>query len=99
MNSNKNIFIQYIEDALILLGDRISLLGTGYTHYWYISAGCSLVRSAISPGASTLHKQLAIERLTKQYYRVLASQEEFPEAKEKVVPASFRSVSITERKL
>ena len=86
LNSNNNMFIQYVEDALTMLEDRITRLGTGYTHYWYISAACALLRSAMLPRESTAQKQQAIDRVARQYYRVLASQEDFLNAKEKIIP-------------
>ncbi|KAI9836674.1 MAG: hypothetical protein M1819_001310 [Sarea resinae] len=86
LNANSNAFIQYVEDALTMLEDRITRLGTGYPHYWYISAACALLRSAVSPEESTAQKQQAIDRIARQYYRVLASQEDFLRAKEKIIP-------------
>lgn len=68
-----------------MLEDRITQLGTGYTHYWYISAGCALLRSASSPDTSTVENQQAIDRVARQYYRILASQEDIHIAKEKVI--------------
>lgn len=48
LSSNSSLFIQYVEDALTMLEVRITLHGTGYTHYWYIFAACALLRSTLS---------------------------------------------------
>jgi hypothetical protein len=69
-----------------MLSDRIALLGTGYTHYWYISASFALLKSAMLPDESSIQKQHAIDRVARQYSLVLKSQEEFVKAKEKVLP-------------
>lgn len=75
-----------MEDALDLLEDRITRLGTGYTHYWYISSALSLVQSAITPNKSTAQKQQAVDRVARQYQRILDLQEDFIKAKEKLYP-------------
>ena len=92
LRSNNNNFIQYIEDTLSMLEDRITRLGTGYTHYWYISAACGLLRSTIKPSEAIVQKQQAIDRVARQYYRILASQEDFLKAKEKILPARLSKV-------
>ncbi|KAJ6161236.1 hypothetical protein N7470_004632 [Penicillium chermesinum] len=78
-----------------MLEDRIIQLGTGYTHYWYISAGCALLRSASSPDSSLVENQQAIDRVARQYYRVLASQDDIHLAKEKVLNMPADQVSGT----
>lgn len=75
-----------------MLEERITRLGTGYTHHWYISATCSLLRSALRPEDSSAQKQQAIDRVARQYYRVLASQEDFIKAREKIFPARLSKV-------
>lgn len=75
-----------MEDALDLLEGRITRLGTGYTHYWYISAALSLVQSTIMPNKLTTQKQQAVERVALQYQRILELQEDFMKAKEKLFP-------------
>jgi hypothetical protein len=92
LRASSDTFIQYVEDAITMLDNKITILGTGYTYYWYISAGCALLRSATSPEQSTVQKQQAIDRLKRQYSRVLASQEDFSKAREKIVPISFNKV-------
>jgi hypothetical protein len=92
---NSNTSIQYVENALSMLQDRITRLGTGYTHYWYISAAYALLRSEMSPKQSTTQKQEAIDRVARQYYRVLASQEDFLKAKEKVIPICLNKARST----
>jgi hypothetical protein len=78
-----------------MLEDRITRLGTGYTHYWYISAACAFLRSALSPEESTAQKQQAIDRVARQYYRVLASQEDLLKAKEKIIPVCLNKARST----
>jgi hypothetical protein len=68
-----------------MLEDKITLLGTGYTHYWYISAAYGLITSKLSPGNATAQKQQAIDRVARQYFKVRASQEGLPQAKEKML--------------
>lgn len=92
LDSQSNTFIQYMENALFMLEDRITRLGTGYTHYWYISAACSLLRSAMRPEDSSAQKQQAIDRVARQYFRIFASQEDFLKAKEIVFPAGISKV-------
>ncbi|KAJ5679058.1 hypothetical protein N7462_007302, partial [Penicillium macrosclerotiorum] len=93
LNSNISVFLQYIDSALNMLQDRIVQLGTGYTHYWYISAGFALLRSAMSPDRSSLENQQAIDRVARQYYRVLASQEDIKLAKENIIGISLNKAN------
>jgi hypothetical protein len=88
------MFIKYLESALFMLEQRITRLGTGYTHYWYISAARSLLRSAIQPEKLMEQKQQAIDGVARQYYRVLASQEDFVKAKESILPAGISKVNL-----
>lgn len=83
LHSLSNSFLQYVESALAMLEDKITHLGTGYTHYWYISAAYDLVTSKLLPGNAVVQKQQAIDRVARQYFKVRASQEDLPQAKEK----------------
>ena len=74
-----------METALAMLEDKITRLGTGYTHYWYISAAYGLVQSKSSQGSPATQKQEAVDRLSRQYYKVLASQEDLSKAKENML--------------
>lgn len=85
-NLNSSTVIRSVEDALALLEERIAKLGTGYTHYWYISASLALLQCALLPSKSTAQKQQAIDRVSRQYQRVLEAQEDFPTAKESLLP-------------
>lgn len=76
-----------------MLEQRIVRLGTGYTHYWYMSAACSLVRTVIFPNVSAGQKEQAIDRVARQYYHVLQSQEDFVKAKEIIFPVLTNKVS------
>lgn len=69
-----------------MLEHRITLHGTGYTHYWYISAACALLRTKLAASSSTtLQEQQAIDRVSKQYYRVLGGQEDILKAKKSLL--------------
>ena len=85
LHSLSNGFLQYIETALAMLEDKITRLGTGYTHYWYISAAYGLVQSNISQGNPAMQKQQAVDRLSRQYYKILAAQEDLSKAKENML--------------
>ncbi|KAJ5257109.1 hypothetical protein N7478_013213 [Penicillium angulare] len=85
LSSNTPIFFEYIEKALALLEDRIVQLGTGYTHHWYISAGRALLSLTCSPEQSTQEGEQAVDRVARQYYRVMASQVDIELAKEKIM--------------
>ncbi|KAJ5710066.1 hypothetical protein N7493_009658 [Penicillium malachiteum] len=78
-------FLEYIEKGLNLLEDRILHLGTGYTHHWYISAGRALLRLTLSPEQVVMESVQAVERVSTQYYRVMASQVDMELAKEKII--------------
>ncbi|KAJ5225544.1 hypothetical protein N7468_006769 [Penicillium chermesinum] len=95
LSASISAFAEYIDHSLAMLEDRIIQLGTGYTHYWYISAGCALLRSASSPDSSLVENQQAIDRVARQYYRVLASQDDIHLAKEKVLNMPADQVSGT----
>ena len=103
LSSNSGIFIRYAEDALAMLEHRIALHGTGYTHYWYISAACALLKAKLASSETTLQKQQAIDRVSKQYYRVLGGQEDFAQAKKDLLigldRVSITTVNETERPL
>ena len=85
LHSLSNGFLHYIETALAMLEDKITRLGTGYTHYWYICAAYGLVQSNTSQGNPDIQKQKAVDRLSRQYYKVLASQEDLSKAKENML--------------
>ena len=93
------MFIKYLESALLMLEQRITRLGTGYTHYWYISAARSLLRSAMQPEKLIEQKQQAIDGVARQYYRVLASQEDFMKAKESILPVGIIKVNLNTQPL
>ena len=94
LDSQSSMFIRYLESALLMLEQRITRLGTGYTHYWYISAARSLLRSAMQPEKLIEQKQQAIDGVARQYYRILASQEDFVKAKDSILPAGISKVSL-----
>ncbi|KAE8381654.1 hypothetical protein BDV26DRAFT_255191 [Aspergillus bertholletiae] len=81
---DSNTILQYIQNALSMLEDSITYLGTGFTYHWYISAAISFLQSQSQPGRSSTLKQEAINQVVRQYYRVLASQEPLPRAKERI---------------
>ncbi|KAB8246253.1 hypothetical protein BDV35DRAFT_405236 [Aspergillus flavus] len=85
-----NALLQYIQNALTMLEDSITYLGTGFTYHWYISAAISFLRSQSQPAKPSALKQEAINQVVRQYYRVLASQEQFPRAKERIYSSRFR---------
>lgn len=87
-----NALLQYIQNALTMLEDSITYLGTGFTYHWYISAAISFLRSQSQPAKPSALKQEAINQVVRQYYRVLASQEQFPRAKERIYSSRFRQV-------
>jgi hypothetical protein len=85
-------FLQHVESALAMLEDKITRLGTGYTHYWYISAAYGLITSKLPSGGTTSQKQQAIDRVARQYFKVRASQEHLPQAKEKMLRGRVNKV-------
>ncbi|KAJ5913647.1 hypothetical protein N7504_002530 [Penicillium tannophilum] len=85
LSSNTSVFIDYIEKALSMLEDRIVQIGTGYTHHWYISAGRALLRLTLSLDQSLHESGQAVDRVARQYYRVMSSQVEIEIAKEKII--------------
>ena len=92
-----NSYFQYIENALVMLEEKITRLGTGYTNFWYISAAFGLVLSKASPGNAATQKQQAIDRVARQYYKVLASQEDIFSAKERMLLHRPTKVSYVRR--
>lgn len=66
----------HVEQVLSILDERITQLGTGYTHFWYVSAAYGLLRTSQDPSRAEGEGQRAVDRVTKQYYKVLASQDE-----------------------
>lgn len=97
MNSNSAMLIQYLEDVLGMLEQRIAQHGTGYTYYWYISAASAFLRSVLVPSESTREKEEAINRVTRQYCRVLELQEDIDRAKDMIMPMHLKSVSVGPR--
>jgi hypothetical protein len=93
MNSNSAMLIQYLEDVLGMLEQRITQHGTGYTYYWYISAASAFLRSVLFPSESTREKEGAINRVTRQYCRILEAQEDIDSAKDMIMPMPLQSVS------
>ncbi|KAE8368897.1 hypothetical protein BDV27DRAFT_166819 [Aspergillus caelatus] len=87
---DRDALLQYIQNALTMLEDSIVYLGTGFTYHWYISAAISFLRSQTQPAKSSTLKQEAINQVVRQYYRVLASQEQFSRAKERIYSSQFR---------
>ena len=87
------MLIQYLEDVLGMLEQRITQHGTGYTYYWYISAASAFLRSVLFPSESTREKEGAINGVTRQYCRILDAQEDIDSAKDMIMPMPFRSVS------
>lgn len=92
LHNLSNGFFHCVETALAMLEDKITHLGTGYTHYWYISAAYGLINSKASSGNGTGQEQQAIERVARQYFKVRASQEDLPKAKEKMLLGRFSKV-------
>lgn len=97
MNSNSAMLIQYLEDVLGMLEQRITQHGTGYTYYWYISAASAFLRSVLFPSESTREKEGAINRVTRQYCRILEAQEDIDSAKDMIMPMHLQSVSACPR--
>uniref|UniRef100_A0A093X7Z8 Putative transcriptional regulatory protein PB24D3.01 n=1 Tax=Talaromyces marneffei PM1 TaxID=1077442 RepID=A0A093X7Z8_TALMA len=93
INSNSAVLIQYLEDVIGMLEQRITQHGTGYTYYWYISAASAFLQSVLLPSESTKEKEEAINRVTKQYYRVLESQEDIGKAKDMIMPVHSTSMT------
>jgi hypothetical protein len=65
-----------VEVVLARLGENITLLGTGFTHYWYISAANGLLRSGSPLANVQVEKKITVDQVIKQYYKVLATQED-----------------------
>lgn len=93
MNSNSAMLIQYLEDVLGMLEQRITQHGTGYTYYWYISAASAFLRSVLVPVESTREKEGAINKVTRQYCRILEAQQDIDIAKDMIIPMHLQSVS------
>ncbi|CRG91279.1 Mediator of RNA polymerase II transcription subunit 12-like protein [Talaromyces islandicus] len=91
---NSKILLQYLDRVLVMLEDRISYLGTGYTHYWYICAACALLRSILDPADSKVQMEEAIGKLTRQYHRTLAGQEETRQAERNLIPAGLKRMNL-----
>ncbi|OOF99008.1 hypothetical protein ASPCADRAFT_162906 [Aspergillus carbonarius ITEM 5010] len=86
LGSNSNTLLQYVNSALDLFSQRITRLGTGYTCHWYISAAYTFLQLVLSPTDQTARKEEAIERVVRQYHRILAHQEDLHKAKEVLFP-------------
>ncbi|OKL57739.1 hypothetical protein UA08_06921 [Talaromyces atroroseus] len=85
LNSSSAMLIQYVEESLVMLESKITQHGTGYTYYWYISAASALLRGLLAPEEASREKEEAIGRVTRQYYRILAWQEDLVKARDMIV--------------
>ena len=94
LGSNSNTLLQYVNSALDLFSQRITRLGTGYTCHWYISAAYTFLQLVLSPTDQTARKEEAIERVVRQYHRILAHQEDLHKAKEVLFPLRPDQVDI-----
>jgi hypothetical protein len=65
-----------VEVVLARLGENITQLGTGFTHYWYISAANGLLKSRLPLANVQVEQKIAVDQVIKQYYKVLATQED-----------------------
>lgn len=90
---NDSTLIRCLQDSLLLLEQRITQHGTGYTHYWYISAAIAFVRCILVPSTTKMNKEEAINSVTQQYRRILDSQEELNTAK--IILTSVRSENVS----
>ncbi|KAI9737560.1 MAG: hypothetical protein M1834_009715 [Cirrosporium novae-zelandiae] len=68
-------FSQTVEKVLAMLEDYVIRLGRGFSSYWFVSAAYSLAQSKSSVDSNILRDQ-AMNRCTRLYYRILASQED-----------------------
>lgn len=91
--------LQHIQNALSMLEESITFLGTGFTYHWYISAAVYFLRSLSQSTEPDSLQREAVKQVVNQYYRVLASQEAFFRAKEKVYCLKFSKVVRLERSL
>ena len=53
-------------------------LGEGLHQFWFLSAAYGLAQSTSSPDQSNAQKRQAIERVSRLFYVILASQEDPP---------------------
>lgn len=65
-----------VKVVLARLGENITQLGTGFTHYWYISAANGLLKSGSPLANVQVEQKIAVDQVIKQYYKVLATQED-----------------------
>ncbi|PWY78371.1 hypothetical protein BO70DRAFT_388176 [Aspergillus heteromorphus CBS 117.55] len=93
LGSNSTTILQYIETSLDLISDRITRHGTGYTNYWYISAAYAFLQCVLYPTGQTARKEEAIDRIIRQYHRILASQEDLHKAKEILFPMRLDQIA------
>lgn len=93
MNANSTMLIQYLEDVLGMLEQRITQHGTGYTYYWYIAAASAFLKSVLAPLECTREKEGAMNQVTRQYCRILEAQEDIDRAKDIIMPMHLQSVS------
>ncbi|KAF2405506.1 hypothetical protein EJ06DRAFT_526025 [Trichodelitschia bisporula] len=91
-------FSARIESAVTILQDKILRIGELYGQMWLLMAGYSMFRAAISPAPRDLnpHLMLAIERLLHLFYRVLGSQETWPQAPDAGAPTLSAGNSVNE---
>ena len=71
-------FPRLIQDAFSLLEARIMRLGEGLHQFWFLSAAYGLAQSTSIPEELNLQKRQAIERVSRLFYVILASQEDPP---------------------
>ncbi|MCJ1445376.1 MAG: hypothetical protein MMC23_005881 [Stictis urceolatum] len=71
-------FQQFAEEGLRMLEEKVMRLGECRNHHWFISAAYSFVLAKVAPETAHLTKQQAVDRATRLFYRILASQEEHP---------------------
>ena len=53
-------------------------LGEGLHHFWFLSAAYGLAQSTAAPEETSMQKRQAIERVSRLFYIILASQEDPP---------------------
>ncbi|KAH8703511.1 hypothetical protein BGW36DRAFT_369443 [Talaromyces proteolyticus] len=92
LSSNTNMILQYLQSVLGMLEDRISRLGTGYTHHWYICAGYAFIRSVLDSTELATQMEEAVSKVTRQYHRILAEQEELRNVERQIIPTEIKRV-------
>ncbi|KAF2738580.1 hypothetical protein EJ04DRAFT_560586 [Polyplosphaeria fusca] len=72
----QSLFDPTISSALRLLEERSMRPGRGNHQFWYISAGCSLVRTQFEPAKADVYRRQACDRVARLLHRILALQDE-----------------------